>query len=119
MTDSRFKQLINDVIPGRAGARRGASDDPELERRAARAEPSGAPPGRGGAGLARLGMAVSAAALVVVLGLVISSVSSAKRRLTTPGERERPAVAMAQEAEVAYCTADFKQVLERVLHSCG
>jgi outer membrane protein OmpA-like peptidoglycan-associated protein len=45
-------------------------------------------------------------------------VSGAAERLTTP-EAEKPKVAVADQSEVAYCTPQFKQVLERVLHSCG
>ncbi|MEZ4219674.1 MAG: hypothetical protein R3B13_02015 [Polyangiaceae bacterium] len=45
-------------------------------------------------------------------------VVTAEQRLLTP-EAERPKVAVAADAEVAYCTPRFKQVLERVLHSCG
>jgi outer membrane protein OmpA-like peptidoglycan-associated protein len=43
---------------------------------------------------------------------------TAETNLTTP-EKEKPKVAIADQAEVAYCTPQFKQVLERVLHSCG
>ena len=49
---------------------------------------------------------------------VRGSVKDAGQRLATP-EAERPKVAVAEHAEVAYCTPSFKQVLERVLHSCG
>ncbi len=49
---------------------------------------------------------------------VRGSVKSASARLITP-EAEKPKVAVAGDAEVAYCTPRFKQVLERVLHSCG
>lgn len=49
---------------------------------------------------------------------VRSSLASARERLVVP-EAEKPKVAVAQHAEVAYCTPRFKQVLERVLHSCG
>jgi outer membrane protein OmpA-like peptidoglycan-associated protein len=49
---------------------------------------------------------------------VRTSVAAAGERITIP-EAERPQVAVAQHAEVAYCTPRFKQVLERVLHSCG
>jgi outer membrane protein OmpA-like peptidoglycan-associated protein len=49
--------------------------------------------------------------------MVGSAVSSAKQRLLHPDQP--PGIAIAQQAEVAYCTKDFKQVLERVLHSCG
>ena len=38
--------------------------------------------------------------------------------MVTP-EAERPKVAIAADAEEKYCTQRFKQVLERVLHSCG
>jgi outer membrane protein OmpA-like peptidoglycan-associated protein len=49
---------------------------------------------------------------------VRSWVASAGERLVTP-EAEKPKVAVADQAEVAYCTPRFKEVLERVLHSCG
>jgi outer membrane protein OmpA-like peptidoglycan-associated protein len=44
-------------------------------------------------------------------------VSSAADRLQNPAAK--PKVAIADQAEVAYCTPRFKEVLERVLHSCG
>jgi outer membrane protein OmpA-like peptidoglycan-associated protein len=62
-----------------------------------------------------------AATVVMLLAVVIgvrSSVASAKQRLVEP-EAEKPKVAVAAQAEVAYCTPRFKEVLERVLHSCG
>ncbi|HVZ34438.1 MAG TPA: hypothetical protein VG963_18545, partial [Polyangiaceae bacterium] len=65
------------------------------------------------------GLIVSGVTLLVVLGVVASAVKSADRRLATRGAGGGPVVATAQEAEVGYCTADFKTVLERVLHSCG
>lgn len=110
---SRFKQLLSDVLPFAARRDEGV-----------RAEPPRAPPHQpadAGAGSrqAVLGLLLAAAALTVALGVVATSVSSAKRRLLAPAERDRPAVATAQEAELGYCTSDFKQVLERVLHSCG
>jgi outer membrane protein OmpA-like peptidoglycan-associated protein len=49
---------------------------------------------------------------------VRSWVSSAGERLVAP-QAEKPKVAVAAQAEVAYCTPRFKEVLERVLHSCG
>ncbi len=59
---------------------------------------------------------------VVLLGAMLASiqgsVKSAAERLRTP-EAHKPAVAIADHAEAPYCTAQFKQVLERVLHSCG
>jgi hypothetical protein len=45
-------------------------------------------------------------------------VSSAADRLQNP-QAEKPKVAVADQAEVGYCTPRFKEVLERVLHSCG
>ena len=59
--------------------------------------------------------------LVAVGGVSLAvrgEVKEAGQRLVTP-EAERPKVAVAEHAEVAYCTPRFKQVLERVLHSCG
>jgi outer membrane protein OmpA-like peptidoglycan-associated protein len=68
------------------------------------------------AGLAGLG---SGAVLVLGAALAVRLwVSGAAERLTTP-EAEAPKVAVADQSEVAYCTPQFKQVLERVLHSCG
>jgi outer membrane protein OmpA-like peptidoglycan-associated protein len=49
---------------------------------------------------------------------VRTSVAAAGERIAIP-EPEKPQVAVAQHAEVGYCTPRFKQVLERVLHSCG
>src|SRR6188768_1238446 len=68
------------------------------------------------AGLAGLGSGA-----LFVLGSLLAVrlwVSSAAERLTTP-EAEKPKVAVADQSEVGYCTPQFKQVLERVLHSCG
>lgn len=109
---SRFRQFMNDVTGG---------GDPEPGRHApARAAPApDEAPGSGPARQVLPGVVIGGAALLVVLGLVGYSVSSAKRRLLRPEEADRPAVATAQEAEVAYCTSEFKEVLERVLHSCG
>ncbi len=71
---------------------------------------------------AALAGAVATGTTVVLLGAVTlgvrGSVRSAAERLTTP-EAEKPRVAIADQAEVAYCTPRFKEVLERVLHSCG
>lgn len=64
------------------------------------------------------GVAVGLISLLAMVLSVRSSVANAKARLTTP-EVDRPQVAIAAQAEVAYCTPRFKEVLERVLHSCG
>jgi outer membrane protein OmpA-like peptidoglycan-associated protein len=65
-----------------------------------------------------LGIGVSLLTLAGLLFGVRTSVRAASERLVTP-EAERPKVAIADNSEVAYCTPKFKQVLERVLHSCG
>lgn len=71
------------------------------------------------AGLAGLiGTGATVLALAGVTLSVRSWVGDASERLTTP-EAEKPKVAIADQAEVAYCTPRFKEVLERVLHSCG
>jgi outer membrane protein OmpA-like peptidoglycan-associated protein len=65
-----------------------------------------------------IGTMVGAAVLAGMLFGIRSSVKSAGERLATP-ETDKPAVAVADQAEAPYCTPQFKQVLERVLHSCG
>ena len=111
--NSRFKDLVDDMRSN------GSPSETRFEH-AAHADYGNPPPSRPGLIRHALpGVVIGVAALVVAIGLVGSSVSSAKRRLTRPAEAERPAVATAQEAEVAYCTSGFKEVLERVLHSCG
>jgi outer membrane protein OmpA-like peptidoglycan-associated protein len=61
-------------------------------------------------------------ALSVLLGgstlLVLGKVQAAGERLATL-DKDRPQVVLADQAEAAYCTPDFKRVLERVLHACG
>src|SRR5690606_19607398 len=70
----------------------------------------------------KLAFWISGGAFLVLLagaGVVVrSTVVSAKERLLTP-QAEAPKVAVAAQAELGYCTPRFKQVLERVLHSCG
>jgi len=65
-----------------------------------------------------LGVGVGLLSLIGVLVTVSSTVRAAKERLVTP-EAAKPKVAIAAQAEVGYCTPRFKEVLERVLHSCG
>jgi outer membrane protein OmpA-like peptidoglycan-associated protein len=67
---------------------------------------------------ALFGFGAAAVLLVLVSVGVKVSVASARQRLATP-EAAKPKVAIADQAEVPYCTPRFKQVLERVLHSCG
>lgn len=65
-----------------------------------------------------IGTSVGLVALGAVSLAVHSWVAGAGTRLVTP-EAEKPKIAIADQAEVAYCTPRFKEVLERVLHSCG
>lgn len=79
-------------------------------------EPPSGPPYLGGVA----GLGAGLLSLLIVLVLVTSGVSAAAGRLKNPGHAaQKPAVALADHAEVAYCTPQFKQVLQRVLHSCG
>jgi outer membrane protein OmpA-like peptidoglycan-associated protein len=55
----------------------------------------------------------------LTLGVRVSVARAGDRLVRPEAPEAKPAVAVAQHAEVAYCTARFKQVLERVLHSCG
>lgn len=74
--------------------------------------------GGGAAGMAGWLGATGAVGLLLLSTVCVRLwVTSAARRLEHPPEK--PKVAIADQAEVAYCTPRFKQVLERVLHSCG
>jgi len=106
--NSRFKDFLNDVSGEGGRYPTGAEPtEPFMERP------------EGGRWALLSGVVLGAAALGIVSVLIMVSISSAKNRLAGIGTKERQAVATAQEAEVAYCTSDFKTVLERVLHSCG
>ena len=75
----------------------------------------------GGGSLPKAGLIGLGSGVLLVLGVALAVrlwVSAAAERLTTP-EAEKPKVAVADQSEVGYCTPQFKQVLERVLHSCG
>jgi outer membrane protein OmpA-like peptidoglycan-associated protein len=82
--------------------------------------PAGAPPppAKSGSIAGLIGAGVAVGLLVCVTLAVAVWVASAKKRLVTP-QAEKPKVAIADQAEVGYCTPRFKEVLERVLHSCG
>jgi len=75
-----------------------------------------------GSSLGKLAALAGIGSTLLLLGAmtlaVRSWVLSAGERLVTP-EAEKPRVAVADQAEVGYCTPRFKEVLERVLHSCG
>jgi len=64
-------------------------------------------------------LALFAAALLVVTAVAIVHVSAAKHRLEAGPSEPAPQAAVADHAELAYCTPPFKQVLQRVLNSCG
>lgn len=64
-------------------------------------------------------VAVAAALVLVVTGAVGAMVHGAKDRLEHPEESARAQVAVADDAEVAYCTPAFKEVLQRVINACG
>lgn len=66
-----------------------------------------------------IGFTVGGLLLALVSFDVRAAVAAARDRLKNPNAEDRPQVAVAAQAEVAYCTPRFKQVLERVLHSCG
>jgi outer membrane protein OmpA-like peptidoglycan-associated protein len=64
-----------------------------------------------------LGVAAGFVCLGAMALTVHATVRSAAERLAAPAEKTK--VAVAAQAEEAYCTPRFKEVLERVLHSCG
>jgi outer membrane protein OmpA-like peptidoglycan-associated protein len=64
-------------------------------------------------------VAVATALVLVVTGAVGAMVHGAKDRLEHPEESARARVAVADDAEVAYCTPAFKEVLQRVINACG
>lgn len=71
---------------------------------------------------ARVGWIFVGVGIVVALGLsalVLSGTRGAARRLAERAIDSRPEVAIASQAEVGYCTPQFKEVLKRVLHACG
>ncbi len=93
-------------------------DQVDPQRRAAPAVdgPTGESSGSGLASLVGLGGGV---ALVLAMTLFVRvSVSSAGERLGKP-EAKKPVVAVADNSEEPYCTPAFKEVLQRVLNSCG
>jgi outer membrane protein OmpA-like peptidoglycan-associated protein len=67
---------------------------------------------------ALIGSVVGFVSLITVVVSTHVAVANAKERLVTP-EAAKPQIAVAAQSEVGYCTPRFKEVLERVLHSCG
>ena len=65
-----------------------------------------------------VGVGFAAALVVVSTSIVYVTVAGARARLGKI-DPSRPKVAVAATAEDGYCTPRFKEVLERVLHSCG
>ncbi|HEV8550971.1 MAG TPA: hypothetical protein VGQ57_18115 [Polyangiaceae bacterium] len=83
------------------------------------AEPTPPAPGGGLSAMAGVVGAAGGVALLVAATLGVKVwVGSATERLEHPAA-EKAKVAIADQAEVGYCTPRFKEVLERVLHSCG
>jgi len=71
-----------------------------------------------GAGI--IGIGSGCAALMVTALALQGQVHAASERLKTGATEEPKAkVAIANDAEAAYCTPAFKQVLQRVLNACG
>jgi outer membrane protein OmpA-like peptidoglycan-associated protein len=68
---------------------------------------------------ALVALGVGAVLLLAVLLFVRVSVAGAAERLNKPEVANKPAVAVADDAEEKYCTPQFKQVLQRVLNACG
>ncbi len=66
---------------------------------------------------AAIGLAVGALMLIATTLTVHATIRSARERLVTAALPSK--VAVASNAEESYCTPRFKEVLERVLHSCG
>jgi outer membrane protein OmpA-like peptidoglycan-associated protein len=64
-----------------------------------------------------VGVGVGIALALVASASVAAMVHNAKVRLEEPAAAQ--AVAVADDAEVAYCTPAFKQVLQRVINACG
>jgi len=65
-----------------------------------------------------------AAGIALLTGATLSvrgEVRAANERLASVASEEKPAakIATADDAELAYCTPEFKQVLARVIHACG
>jgi outer membrane protein OmpA-like peptidoglycan-associated protein len=70
----------------------------------------------------RVAVVASALAVAVVLSATVAvsaTVRGAKERLEHPQEAAQAKVAVADDAEVAYCTPAFKEVLQRVINACG
>jgi outer membrane protein OmpA-like peptidoglycan-associated protein len=74
---------------------------------------------RGGQGrrAALIGVGVGVALVLAATASVGSMVRGARDRLESP--KTAASVAVADDAEVAYCTPAFKVVLQRVLNACG
>jgi outer membrane protein OmpA-like peptidoglycan-associated protein len=117
----RWKELWNDLRGNDDEQQRVAPTVNDDARWIAEAQHEQGGGGAGfGAGALVAALVVALAALAITVGIVGASVGSAKRRLAQAASSSAPSpVAVAQEAEVEYCTRDFKTVLERVLHSCG
>lgn len=78
-------------------------------------------PQRSSSGEARFGVHISLlAAGLMAVGLVVGpSMLAARARLTQVAEKPKPSGPVAAPSDLGFCTDGFKQVLRRVLDSCG
>jgi outer membrane protein OmpA-like peptidoglycan-associated protein len=99
-------------VPRKAFSARAAVDPTVVEEPGEEGAPSRAR-------AAIVGASVGLALLLLGTGSVASMVQGAKQRLAHPADQGPQTVAVADDAEAAYCTPAFKQVLQRVLNACG
>ena len=66
-----------------------------------------------------IGAGLAVVATLLTNLVVYQSVSGAAERLRDPTAKSKPVLPTAEHAEADYCTPPFKEVLQRVLHSCG
>ena len=81
--------------------------------------PYGSSSSNSGGRLPLIFAAVGALFTLLLCGAIASATGSAGQRLIHPEAENTPQVAIADQAEVGYCTPQFKEVLQRVLHACG
>lgn len=81
--------------------------------------PVSSDPNRSRVGAAVWGFAGLGAALVLAFSALVARATSQAQVRLVEATAAPPAVATAEQAEVQYCTPQFKEVLKRVLHACG
>lgn len=116
-------RLESEKPPAPAQGKYPASDPPPAQGRYPVSDASVVTraPSRGGEGkpLGWIFVGVGLVVALALVGLVLSGTRGAARRLAERDTASRPEVAIASQAEVDYCTPQFKEVLKRVLHACG